>query len=93
MDYNDILTKPRITEKAVRGMNTNTYTFDVSPRATKLTVAAAVKAVYGFTPTAVRVIVSKQKAKKDRKSGKPILLAGGKKAMVTLKKGDTIAVF
>jgi ribosomal protein L23 len=89
----DILTKPRITEKAVRGMNTNTYTFDVPPHANKPLVFQAIKHVYGFTPVAVRIIVSKPQAKSDRRSGKMGQLAGGKKAMVQLKKGDTIAVF
>lgn len=93
MNYDDILIKPRITEKAVRGMNTNTYTFDVSPRANKLTVASAIKHVYGFTPVSVRIVVSKPQAKSDRRTGKMGQLAGGKKAMVQLKKGDTIAVF
>lgn len=93
MDYNDILTKPRITEKAVRGMNTNTYTFDIAPRANKLMVSKAVQHVYGFTPAAVRIIVSKSRTTKNGKTGKQMALSGGKKAMVTLKKGDTIAVF
>ncbi len=93
MDLNDILHKPRITEKAVRGMNTNTYTFDVSPRANKPLILQAIRHVYGFTPVAVRVIVSKTQAKNDRKTGKMGQLSGGKMAMVTLKKGDTIAVF
>jgi large subunit ribosomal protein L23 len=93
MNLDDILTKPRITEKAVRAMNGNVYTFDISPRANKLDVAAAIRHVYGFTPTAVRIVVSKTQAKSDRKTGKMGQLAGGKKAMVQLKKGDTIAVF
>lgn len=93
MDLNDILKKPRITEKAVRGMNSNTYTFDIAPHANKPMVLQAVKHVYGFTPVSVRIVVSKTQKKTDRKTGKLGQLSGNKKAMVTLKKGDTIAVF
>lgn len=86
--YGLLLKNPRITEKAAAlGIN-NAYTFEVSGNATKSEVAKAVKALYKVTPTKVNIIVSKSKAVVVRgKSGRQ---SGMKKAIVFLKKGQTI---
>jgi large subunit ribosomal protein L23 len=93
MNLDKVLTKPRITEKAVRSMNQNVYTFDIDPRANKIDVTKAVKHVYSFTPVKVAVVTVKAKEKRNRRTGKAGMTSGGKKAYVYLKKGDTIAVF
>lgn len=93
MNLDTILTNPRITEKAVRSMNHNVYTFDVTPRANKIDIARAIKHVYKFDPVKVAVVTVKASSKLNRRTGKLGKIAGGKKAYVYLKKGDTIAVF
>ncbi len=87
----NILTRPRITEKATSVSQNNVYVFDVAPFANKKLIAAAVKDVYGITPVQVRVTKIATKAKMSRR-GKVSIVGGGKKAYVFLKKGDTIEI-
>lgn len=87
-----VLKKPRITEKAVRGMNHNTYVFDIDPRANKLQVAAAIKLVYNVTPVKIAVVNTDGKSKQNRRTRKMGTTAANKKAYVYLKKGDTISI-
>lgn len=83
-----VLLRPRITEKATVLGEQNVYTFDVAPRANKLTVAKAIVALYKVTPTKVRVIAVPRK--KILVRGKWGMRGGGKKALVYLKKGEKI---
>lgn len=87
-EVNASLKKPRITEKSARGLETNIYTFDVAPRTTKIEIKKAIEALYGVTPTKVNITIMKQRdvIVRGRKGTK----SGGKKAMVYLKKGDSI---
>lgn len=88
---------PRMSEKAY-GLSQvrNTYIFDVPMDANKLTVAQAVAAQFSVTVLSVNIVKAKGKAKRTvRKGGRAV--AGRdidvKKAYVTLKAGDTIAIF
>lgn len=92
-----LVLKPRVSEKAY-GLNQarNVYVFDVTRAASKQSIAAAVQAQFGVTVTAVNVSNLKGKAKRTvRKGGRPV--AGKqndvKKAYVTVKAGDHIAIF
>ncbi|MCR4274565.1 MAG: 50S ribosomal protein L23 [Candidatus Campbellbacteria bacterium] len=87
----DILTRPRITEKATSVSQNNVYVFDVASYANKSLIASAIKDVYGITPVHVRVTKIATKVKLSRR-GKAATVGGGKKAYVTLKKGDTIEI-
>ena len=89
--------RPRVSEKAY-GLSQvhNTYVFVVPKDANKMTVAAAVAAQFKVTVLEVNISNLKGKAKRTvRKGGRAI--AGRdvdvKKAYVTLKDGDSIAVF
>jgi large subunit ribosomal protein L23 len=86
---NNVLLRPRITEKAALGADkSNTYVFEVAKTATKKSISASVKSAYGVTPKKVRVaaIPSRQVFVRGKKGVK----IGGKKAYVYLKKGDKI---
>ncbi|MCB9808784.1 50S ribosomal protein L23 [Candidatus Nomurabacteria bacterium] len=88
-DLSWVLIKPRLSEKAARlGSDENVYTFDVSPRANKIQIKKAIEVYYKVTPTKVNVV--NQAPRKDTFRGRPAHVAGTKKAMVFLKKGDTI---
>jgi len=56
-DLIKILLSPRVTEKAAMGGSTTKaqYVFDVDPKATKATIAAAVEAGFGVKVDCVRV--------------------------------------
>ena len=92
-----IILKPRISEKAYAMSQTaGVYVFEVPTDANKLTVAAAVAKQYGVTVTAVNIVNNDGKTKRTYRkrqgwvTGKKADL---KKAYVTLKAGDSIAIF
>jgi len=85
-----VLSRPRITEKASILSEQNMYVFEINKRANKSLVKMAVKELYKVNPTKVNIINSPSKAIVSRgiKGRKP----GKKKAVVYLKKGDTIEI-
>lgn len=87
---NSVLIRPRITEKTGNLTATNVYTFDVAITATKRTVAAAIEAEYKVKPIAVRIVTRKSARVRLRTRRGYGATKGGKKAYVTVKKGDRI---
>lgn len=87
-DLSWVIINPRITEKAAMISANNVFTFDVAVAANKIQIKKAVTEKYGVTPVSVNVV--NQKARKEMKRGRKAHKKGTKKAMVTLKKGDTI---
>jgi large subunit ribosomal protein L23 len=84
-----ILLSPRVTEKASdKAMNDNVYIFNVAPSSTKSQIRNAVIESYKVTPTKIGVVTIPRKSTLSR--GKKGFRAGGKKALVYLKKGDKI---
>jgi len=91
-----LVLKPRVSEKAYGQSQNNVYVFSVSKDANKHTIAGAVETQFGVTVTTVNTIVSKGKSKRTvRKGGRPVAgrTSDFKKAYVTLKDGDSIALF
>jgi large subunit ribosomal protein L23 len=85
---NKVIIAPRITEKASMQSSDNAYTFVVAQSATKHSIAAEIKKEYKVTPLAVNITKLPGKVKLVR--GKFGKTAPTKKAIVFLKKGDTI---
>mgnify|MGYP003393565396 FL=1 len=86
---NNVLLRPRITEKAALGADkSNVYIFEVTEDSTKGSISASVRDAYGVTPEKVRV--ARIPAKSVFIRGKRGVKSGGKKAYVYLKKGDKI---
>ena len=92
-----LVLKPRISEKAYgQSLTKNTYVFVVPTDANKNQVAEAVTAQFEVTVTEVNILNVKGKAKRSvRKGGRQTNGKDSdfKKAYVTLKEGDSIAVF
>jgi large subunit ribosomal protein L23 len=88
----DVVRRPLITEKAERGRETNRqYAFEVHRDATKIQVKGAVEKLFAVHVTAVRTAVARGKNKRvGRNIGRR---PNWKKAIVTLKEGETIALF
>lgn len=87
-----IIKKPLVTEKGTFAMNELTkYTFLVDPRATKTEIKDAVQSLYKVNVTGVNTVTSKGKFKPTRFGLRvePTV----KKAIVTLKQGQTIELF
>lgn len=92
-----LVLKPRVSEKAYAlSQARNTFVFVVPNDANKVTVAEAVTAQFDVTVTEVNITNVKGKVKRTvRKGGRASTGRDNdfKKAYVTLKAGDTIAVF
>jgi large subunit ribosomal protein L23 len=88
----DVVKRPLITEKAERGRETSRqYAFEVHRDATKIQVKTAVEKLFGVHVTAVRTAIARGKNKRvGRNIGRR---PNWKKAIVTLKEGETIALF
>lgn len=84
----EVIKRPRITEKATFSAEKNQYIFEVSPNATKASIAKAVTELYKVVPVSVNV--SRTPAKKVVVRGRIGTKQAIKKAYVTLKKGDKI---
>jgi large subunit ribosomal protein L23 len=87
---NKVILAPRITEKASMQSTANAYTFVVAKNATKHTVLAEIKKEYKVTPLAINI--TNMPTRNTFIRGKFGTQAGIKKAIVFLKKGDTIAI-
>ena len=88
----EIVKRPLITEKAEqRRQEHRQYAFEVHREATKIQVKQAVEKLFNVHVTAVRTAVTPGKSKRvGRNVGRR---PDWKKAVVTLKEGETIAVF
>jgi large subunit ribosomal protein L23 len=90
--------KPRLSEKTYAMSEAlNVYTFEVPADATKLIVAAAVKAQYDVVPANVRIasipgksVRTYRKTSRKTETGKRSKI---RKAYVTLKEGDKLPIF
>ena len=86
----DVILAPHITEKSTLASENNAVVFKVANDATKPQIKEAVEAIFGVNVTGVNTIVTKGKTK--RWKGKPYKRTDMKKAIVTLKDGDSIDV-
>ena len=86
----DVILAPHITEKSTMASEHNAVVFKVAGEATKPQIKAAVEALFEVEVTKVNTIV--QKGKTKRWKGRPYKRNDEKKAIVTLKEGDTIDI-
>ncbi|MBT4124383.1 MAG: 50S ribosomal protein L23 [Candidatus Pacebacteria bacterium] len=85
------LLRPIISEKATVGAADGKYTFEVSMDANKVAIKKAVEEVYGVVPTDVNIMNKRGKnVRYGRKYGRTKNI---KKAIVTLRKGDSIKLY
>mgnify|MGYP000299166899 CR=1 FL=1 len=91
MDARDILIKPIITEKSTDMMSEGKYTFRVPLKANKYQIRDAVEEIFNVKVEAVNTMRMEGKTKRmGRYEGKR---SDWKKAIVTLKEGETIELF
>ena len=86
----DVILAPHITEKSTLASEHNAVVFKVANDASKPQIRDAVEALFDVKVTAVNTIVTKGKTK--RWKGKAYKRVDQKKAVVTLKDGDSIDV-
>lgn len=86
----DVILAPHITEKSTLLSEQNAVVFRVAGDATKPQIKEAVEALFKVDVTGVNTIVQKGKTKKWK--GTPYTKSDIKKAIVTLKDGQSIDV-
>jgi len=89
---NRTIVRPIVTEKSSAAFqDRGEYTFEVHPTANKTSIRQAIESLFGVKVTGVWT--SQQRGKPRRMGGKSGLRPRWKKAIVTLKAGDTIEIF
>lgn len=90
-DPRGIILRPIVSEKSYDMIAHNRYTFEVHKRATKPQIADAVTEIFGVTVEKVNTMNVAGKPRRLRyRAGKT---RSWKKAVVTLKEGDSIEFF
>ena len=88
-DLSWVIVGPRITEKsAILSSDHNAYVFNVAVKANKIQIKKAITEKYKVHPIKVNVVA--QKARKEMRRGRKVHKKGTKKAIVFLKKGESI---
>ncbi|HEX6924071.1 MAG TPA: 50S ribosomal protein L23 [Longimicrobiaceae bacterium] len=88
----DVIVRPIVTEKSTELLDrTGKYSFVVAKEANKVEIARAVEKLFNVR---VRDVRTMQYRGKERRVGRTIgRRAAWKKAVVTLREGDTIEIF
>jgi len=92
MNQAQIIQKAILSEKAYKLMEKGAYTFLVDKKATKKEIAKSVAGQFSVKVRKVNILKSAQKRKRIGKTRKSTLVGGGKKAIVWLASGQTIAM-
>ena len=92
-DAMSVLIRPVVSEKSTTLMDANTYVFVVDPRATKIDVRNAVEQAFNVKVTNVNTLNRKGKSTRNRRTGVVGQRPGSKRAIVTLRQGDSINLF
>jgi large subunit ribosomal protein L23 len=91
-DLHTVLVRPLITEKSSAAwQDRKEYVFEVHPEATKGQIREALRERFGVTVTSVRTMQMRRNAM-VRGNARGVS-ARWKKAIVTLRQGDTLPVF
>lgn len=90
-DLADLVRRPLVNEKATLLLEDNKYTFEVSPKATKLEIRAAIESL--FDVKVIDVNTYNPPRKKRRVGQFAGYKALYKRAIVTLAPGDSITLF
>ena len=91
MNYEDILIRPILSEKATALREENKYTFVVHPDASKIQIKEAVRRL--FNVKVVDCTTMNVRGKQKRLRGRIGTTPSWKKAIVKLAPGETIKVF
>lgn len=89
-----IVVKPVITEKSLRLANAdNTYTFVVQTTANKDQVKESVEKLFSVNVVSIRTVTNQKEKSRTGKKRMSVITGKTKKALVTLKEGQSIDLF
>ena len=90
MSTHFLIKKPIVSEKAFSFTGKGKYVFMVEPRVTKPEIRKAIEKLYGVHVTQVNII--RLPGKPKRSGAKYSIRGAHKKAVVTIRKGETIDI-
>jgi large subunit ribosomal protein L23 len=91
MTNEDIIIAPVLTEKSNILRESGKYVFRIDPRANKALVEEAVSKLFDVHPVACNIVNVSRKPKRNR--NRAGFTSSWKKAIVTIAKGEKIAIF
>ena len=91
MNHTDILIRPVVTEKTTSMQEGKRYTFEVSPKSTKLEIKKAIETA--FDVKVVKVNTMNVKGKRKRFGPRLVAQRLRKKAIVTIAPEQSITIF
>ncbi|MFN2544247.1 MAG: 50S ribosomal protein L23 [Actinomycetota bacterium] len=87
----DVIIRPIVSEKSYAGLESNKYTFQVHPEASKTEIKEAIQKIWNVHVVNVNTLKRRGKIKRQRMvEGKR---PDQKRAVVTLAEGDQIEIF
>ena len=84
----DTIISPMVTEKSTNLSSQNKVVFQVAKSADKKNIKKSIEKIFKVNVTKINIINKKQRTKVTR--GRKVKVSGYKKAIVTLKKGQSI---
>lgn len=93
MNVFKVLRRPVVTEKSTLLQESRKYVFEIHPAATKSEVREAVERAFEVSVTSVNTIKTQPTVRRFGATGRRAKVGGSKKAVVTLKPGETIQIF
>jgi large subunit ribosomal protein L23 len=88
----DVLKRPLVTERGMRALEkSNTYVFEVHPKANKVQIRNAVERLFSVKVVSVNTANRRGKVKRTRSGD--VAMPDWKKAYVRLREGDSIELF
>lgn len=93
MDSEDIIIAPIISEKSMKDVGKNKFTFKVSMSANKRTIRKAIEDKFKVNVLSVKTAVVKGKKTRGGKRRTEILRSAWKKAIATINPNQKIALF
>lgn len=92
-ELRDVLIRPVVSEKSYAAIDRNVYTFIVAPNSNKVQIRQAVESIFNVTVINVNTMNRKGKRKRNRRMPTFGKRPDTKRAIVTLKQGDSISLF
>ena len=93
MNVFQVVRRPVVTEKSTLLQESNKYVFEVSPGANKAQVREAIERAFDVKVVSVNTLKTRGETRRFGKSSRRVRTPDTKKAIVTLKPGDTIPLF
>lgn len=91
MNAHEVIRRPLVTEKTMTGMRAGRFTFEVDIHANKVEIRKAVEEIWPVNVVAVNTAIVRGKVR--RRGAHVGRRPDWKKAIVTLREGQTISAF